>query len=169
MLDKEKAVATEKHIRKHCGPRYLYIFRCSYGNCGEFIRVRQDALAKSSGMCQSHSHRKRPYESIYNVLRRDHRGPKIELTYEEFLTLMVDTKCHYCETTILRTPFPTIKGKFISIGHQLDRKDPNGPYSLDNCVSCCIRCNRLKSSWFNYKEFLLIGRALKTINTMRES
>lgn len=38
-------------------------------------------------------------------------------------------------------------------GYHLDRKNTNNPYSLENCVVCCNRCNYGKSNMFSYDEW----------------
>ena len=53
------------------------------------------------------------------------------LTREEFLTFW-QTNCHYCGDQL------------ATIG--IDRIDNGIGYTIDNCVSCCWECNRIKSS-----------------------
>jgi hypothetical protein len=163
MLDKKKSIKTIKQDRPGYGPRYTYVFVCSYPKCAEFINVRQDALKKASGKCLSHSHVKRPFEGIYNRLFDDRRKPVIELTYEQFLKFTKITLCHYCGAKINRQEFATIKGEYKSSAYFLDRKDSKKPYCVRNCVVCCTRCNFLKGNRFTYKEFLIIGNAIAEI------
>jgi hypothetical protein len=163
MLDKSEAIKITKQDRPDSGPRYTYIFRCSYRGCEEIVSVRSDALKNSSGKCKTHSHTKRPFESIYNRLFHDWRKPIIELTYEQFLKFTKINMCHYCGVKISRQPFPTVKGKYGSSAYFLDRKDPRKPYCVRNCVVCCTRCNFVKGARFTYKEFLIIGTAIAQI------
>jgi hypothetical protein len=57
---------------------------------------------------------------------------KFELTMDEFLTFWAQP-CYYCNEPILT----------ISI----DRVNSNQGYTLDNCVSCCSKCNTMKMAW----------------------
>ncbi len=163
MLDKKKAIKAIKQNRAGAGPRYTYIFVCSYPECTETIRIRQDALKTATGKCQSHSHVKKPFESIYNGLFHDWRKPIVELTYEQFLKFTKIKMCHYCGAKVHRQEFATVKGEYKSSAYFLDKKDPKKPYSIRNCVVCCTRCNFLKGNRFTYKEFLLIGEAIAEI------
>jgi hypothetical protein len=160
MINKSEAIRVSVEQRTNGGPRHTYILMCSYPKCAKEIRVRTDAFKKHSGMCKTHSHVKRPFESIYNTMRKDHRGTKVELTYEQFLDFMKVDKCHYCKAKIIRSPFPTVDGKFISMAHCLDKKNPNGPYSDSNCVVCCWNCNRVKCNILTYEEMKVAMEAV---------
>lgn len=161
------ALRVEVKNRVGAGPRRTYIFRCSGEGCNREVRVRQDALTTHSGRCQSHSHRKRPFESLYNALFNDWRGVSVELSYEEFLTFTQVRDCHYCGSPINWVPFGTVDGKYISRAYFLDRKDTNGSYSAANCIVCCTFCNLVRRDHFSYEEFLLLAPALRQIRAHR--
>lgn len=72
------------------------------------------------------------------------RNIPVELTYEEYYELVKDWTCHYD-----RAPLS---------GYGLDRKDSGGPYSFENCVPCCARCNYTKSDKLSYEEMVLLMR-----------
>ena len=83
-------------------------------------------------------------------------------------------KCHYCQTSILEIRNllnrGIISGRSVrggsKRGHnfELDRKDPNGDYSIDNCVQSCYYCNNDKSNTFSYEIYINhIGPARKTM------
>jgi 5-methylcytosine-specific restriction endonuclease McrA len=168
MLDKSKAVSIYTNIRKNGGPRHTYTFKCP--QCPNTFKIRSDALKKATGLCGSCSHKKKPYESLYNSLIKDHRKIKIELTYDEFLEFTKITECHYCLDKINREPYSTLNGKFSSRAYFLDRKNNNGPYSYSNCVVCCTKCNLAKGNRYTYEEWYgmthyfrkYINRDLKT-------
>lgn len=61
--------------------------------------------------------------------------------------------CCYCDRPIYRFLGRGIVSNNISI----DRKDSKGPYSEENCVLCCMDCNRVKSNILTYDEMLEIG------------
>lgn len=148
-------------MRANGGPRHTYIFECSEASCNNLVRVRSDALKIQSGKCKTHSHVKRPFESIYQGLFRDWRGIKVRLTYEEFLKFTEIRCCHYCDEPIPWEPYGTVNGEYKSRAYFLDRKDTDGPYSADNCVVCCTRCNRFRSAFLTYDEMLVVSKALK--------
>ena len=141
--------------------------KCKQDGCEVLVRIRSDQ-PKHSGFCISHSHIKRPFESIYNRLFNDWRKIKVTLTYEEFLEFTKVKNCHYCKTLILWRPYSREKGKHISSAYFLDRKSPQKPYSKENCVVCCTECNFIKGSRFNYEEFLIVGIAIQTVRQIRE-
>jgi len=95
---------------------------------------------------------------------------QVEFTFEELEKWYRNQpkECHYCGLTeneqfeviqsgkLTSNRFFTEKngkrGKFLEI----DRKNPKGPYSKDNCVFCCYFCNNDKSDIFSesqYKSF----------------
>jgi 5-methylcytosine-specific restriction endonuclease McrA len=66
----------------------------------------------------------------------EQRGLDMRLTSTE-IELYLTGDCHYCGT-----PCPTLMGF-----HGIDRVDNTmRHYSLDNCVSCCALCNRMKGT-----------------------
>src|ERR1700727_197576 len=128
MLDPKNAIRIEKQPRKCGGPRTVYVFVCNVLDCKREIKCRSGIdLLQHSEKCSTHSHIKRPFESIYNCLLRDHRKIKVELTYEEFLQFTNIGICHYCHSKIKRNEYATVAGKYISRAYFLDRKDNSGP------------------------------------------
>ncbi len=96
--------------------------------------------------------------------------------------------CHYCglkeeesqeiihEGILVSKRFPKggliHRGVFRGYWLEIDRKNPNGKYSIENCVLACVFCNNDKSDVFSedqYKEFCMdrIGflRKLLTANS----
>jgi hypothetical protein len=71
------------------------------------------------------------------------------LTIKEYEGLIKDAVCHYCAGAL-----PETRGG-------LDRKDTNGPYSTENCVPCCVECNRIKGCALSYSEMLEVAKLLK--------
>jgi hypothetical protein len=67
-------------------------------------------------------------------------GVKFQLSLDQYKHL-ISQNCHYCDAV------PALRGRegYEFIGQEsLDRKDPNGDYTIDNVVSACLSCNRKK-------------------------
>jgi len=75
-------------------------------------------------------------------------------------------KCYYCG--IEEDDLIPIWGKFYggkTRGKKLevDRRDNEKDYSLENCVLACSICNNAKSDKFTDKEFKEVGKSIKQI------
>jgi len=80
-----------------------------------------------------------------------------------------DKKCHYCEIEektvqelvcsgyLVSKRFPSdhrlTRGRSRGVWLELDRKNPLGLYSEENCVLCCYFCNNDKSDIFTEEEY----------------
>jgi hypothetical protein len=145
--------------------------------CGNNTTTRayclKDGKTKSCGCLMISSHQKRPYESIYNNLVKNagNRNILLELTYEDYLELTKNERCHYCDRIIDWHPYT---GKNITENrsycskNNLDRKDNLLPYSKENCVVCCWPCNELKGNRLSYEEMIMLKPSLIAIREERE-
>lgn len=73
--------------------------KCDCGNYKEvYANHLKDGLTKSCGCLHKEVVRKRPYEHIYNTIKKAAKETKreIELTYEEFLDFTKIKACYYC-------------------------------------------------------------------------
>lgn len=166
-LRKENAIRYEAQFARNGVQTYTYIFRCKFPGCSREIGVKSNVLKSHRGLCMSHSHVLRPYESIFNRLFHDARGIAVKLTYEEYLEFTSTEACHYCGDQIPWTPYANLNGDYKSRAYFLDRKDHSGPYSKDNCVVCCSFCNRLRGNRFSYDEFRMMALTLGYIRKNR--
>ena len=123
----------------------------------------------------------------YESKRRD--GSSEFIDYADFMGWyeenVKDKRCHYCELTeresqeIIHTGLLTsnrfpLNGRFsqgVNRGYwlEVDRRNPKGKYSRENCVPSCYFCNNDKSDVFTeeqYKEFMKdrIGFIKKLLN-----
>lgn len=75
----------------------------------------------------------------YNIYRNNakQRGHSFNITKDEFNNLLTQN-CHYCNSK-------------DNIG--VDRIDSLIGYVIENCVSCCNICNRMKGT-YSIKDFL---------------
>ena len=113
--------------------------------------------------------RKRPFEATYNAFAKRARYP-ITITYEQFFELTKIKECHYCGRPIYwqeyRNSLDTNK-KLGGNGSNLDRIDNDKPYTTDNVVVCCGRCNYAKGSHFTYDEWKQLGTIIKSWGNSR--
>ena len=166
MLLKENAIRKENFV-KGKNRYYNYIFECS--GCGKELNVQSSSLKTHSGKCMRCTQLKEPYKYIYNELKlHKRRSTVVELTFEEFLEIIKERKCHYCEEDLNYEEYSRVWGKTNSRAHQLDRKNNDLGYTKDNVVTCCWECNRLKSDRFTYEEFMQLSPILKKITNERK-
>lgn len=138
--------------------RQIWIFLCDY--CGKEMRKQKSSLKTHTGKCVKCVKRNNhPYQNIYNrmIASALKMNRDITLTFEEFLTLTNTKKCVYCNTDI-------IWKEYQAGASNLDRKNSDQGYHLSNVVVCCFECNKMKSNWYSYEEFLAIRNLL---NEMR--
>jgi hypothetical protein len=164
MITKENAIRIEtKEYGKTKKKQKVYIFKCS--DCDNEIRLQGGHFKYHSGKCKRCSRLTKPYLYIYNeLLRRADPRYKVELSYEQFLEIIKDKLCHYCEKPLTFEEYSRNWGKRAETkAYQLDRKDNNLGYTFDNSVCCCWTCNQIKSNVFSYEEFLKLAPVLKEI------
>lgn len=137
--------------------RWLWKCQCS---CGEFSYVRTNKLTKENPQIQckkcsdfkiSQSRILSNYGSIKNrIFRRYKRSAELrnyefDLNKNQFESLLLN-KCYYCNSE----PKEYLEDKeyynnlepFKRNG--IDRLDNNLGYNIDNCVTCCDICNKMK-------------------------
>jgi len=118
-----------------------------------------------------------PYAHYLGRIRNSARAREIgnTLSYKELLTLIPANgvgECAYCGESVLWLPYDrkqigAVPNGNRATGHNLDRKDNQGGYSLANVVVCCGDCNRTRGDRFSYDEFLLLAPALREIRRER--
>lgn len=153
-----KLLRIEKQPRKSGGPRIVYVLQCSEDGCINETKVRKNEIERYSLKCKTHSHIKKPFESLYNRIlssskRKNRKHAPVNLTYEEFLEFTKINRCYYCYKHIDWTPYCTVNGKFKSSAYYLDRIDNNKGYSKDNCLVCCTKCNKTRGNRYTYDEW----------------
>lgn len=167
MLEKEKALKIEKRKSKSNHSYKVFYFQCT--DCKDEIKAQLSQLKTHSGKCRSCTQKGEPYKFIYTELK-DHRNNNVEFTlsFKEFLNIISKPKCEYCDIDLIYNKHSRDENRnYVSRAHQLDRKNNNKGYTLDNVVPCCWECNRLKSDRFTYEEFMQLSPVLKNIIKIR--
>jgi hypothetical protein len=129
----------------------LWICQCG---CGNVVEVRESSLKCGDIKSCGCSHKDIPRKLLPGVWgfnqvfsryqrRARRRGINFSLTEEEAL-LLFKGSCFYCGDMPkqISRPFNDKISTFIYNG--IDRIDNFGPYSIENTVSCCGWCNRMK-------------------------
>jgi len=144
-------LAKDKHV----------LWKCSC-KCGNETIVASNALVKgTTKSCgcyyesiRGHKYKTKLYEDTrsevlyrYIAMARKY-GREFSLTDEEFFNITQKT-CSYCGTSpnyIIRTVSSRKTGRKEFKYNGIDRKDSSKGYTLENCVPCCVVCNRIKSN-----------------------
>ena len=136
--------------------------------CGKTIKRQGGQLrAGHQKSCGCLGAKRRPYESLFNALKytAKRRAVRCLLAYEDFLTFTRTSKCGYCGDSVLWKPFSDNK----TSRHNLDRKNNDLGYTIDNCVVCCYSCNMTKGDRFTHAEFMRIAPILRSIHISRRN
>lgn len=140
----------------------VWLCRC---DCGKEIKITSQNLQRGDAKSCGCLHKEKTIErsrlgysvsscnALYSSYKRTARkhSREFELSMLEF-KFLTSNNCHYCG----RGPMQVIKtrtayGSYIYNG--IDRVDNSKGYVLDNCVTCCGICNRMKRS-LSKEEFL---------------
>lgn len=154
------------HTKIRCKNRYRHYWLAECINCKFHRKMEKHNMACGS-KCQ-HCFGKKQGEAgllvlMDNYIRNSKNNERIfELNKNDFIAL-TSSPCHYC----LTPPEKICRGDKKSKSHWgdyyyngIDRVDNNIGYTLDNCVSCCVICNRAKNN-LNYKDFVAYINRIK--------
>lgn len=138
--------------------------RCVCGN-ERWVATKslKNGSSTSCGCLGDAKRRLRSYESLYNWLKRSaaQRHIPVAMSYEEFCSFTLITTCHYCDAKVTWSEFNVFKKhKGGVVRYNLDRIDNKLPYTKDNCVVCCKRCNWGRGDSFSYAEWVQIGKLI---------
>lgn len=129
----------------------FWLCKCDCGNetiaDGNHLRMTGSKARKSCGCNLTENIEKTGINRIFSTYKTKakKRGIDFELSREEFL-ILIKGNCSYCgsEPNQLLKRQKTRKIQIIYNG--IDRIDSEKGYTKNNCVSCCMYCNRSKSN-----------------------
>lgn len=118
------------------------VLRGDKRSCGCLQRETRASLGEKRKLEYGAASANERYVAYKTGARR--RGLEFALTKKEFLDI-VTRPCIYCgadKSQIHRKNDGRRNGQFIYTG--IDRYDNKKGYTVDNCVPCCAKCNRIK-------------------------
>ena len=155
--------------------------------CGKELLVRVDGLfseskkhnRKSCGCTKNfingiNAQSRRKPESVYRFLYERYKSSAKQRNIVFGLSRcdydsIIKNNCHYCGSNAELKQPKRREGDLVGVPvhyNGIDRIDSNVGYEIDNCVSCCTRCNYMKSnmdvSLFT-EHILKIANHLKTL------
>jgi hypothetical protein len=170
-IDESRIIRIERVMTAQ-GFKNVKVLRCE--DCENEVRVWPGQNRVATGKCKicanvdNYTTRKKPYEYLYNVLvgNAKSRNIPLELSLEEFCEFTSIQNCTYCDDIVKWSPH--YSNKSLSTAYNLDRRDSNLGYTMNNCVVCCPLCNMTKGNRFSFEEFMLLSDGLKQIQSLRK-
>lgn len=156
-----KLVAIEYVGHKKLARSYIsqWLFRCDCGSetIKNDIAVRRGHTKSCSRSCSAYLGKGISLtRCLYNRYKRIALSKELEFSIDrETFTKLSTEKCYYCGVPPIQNYY---KNKRESLAYNgVDRVDNKLGYTKNNCVSCCLKCNRAKSNmsvsdfkeWFN--------------------
>lgn len=158
--------------RKNKRGRILWLFKCECGNLVEAPASDVKLKRKTSCGCVQKKHRENcgnrlriintkpnkdgPLSKLFGNYKRaaEKRNYKWFLSKEQFKTLILNN-CFYCGHPPSSEIFIARKKTQdnVLIYNGVDRKNNIEDYTLENCVSCCYVCNKMKMD-LDYNTFI---------------
>ena len=102
---------------------------------------------------------------LYKEIKLKNSEYKFDLSWEKFVSILINGKCSYCGLTILHIYDLAEKEKFFTkrfrgYSMEVDQIDAYGSYTDDNCAASCYWCNNAKTDEFRIHEFKEIARGI---------
>lgn len=146
-------------------------------SCGNKSIVTGSSLTRGkSKSCLKCGHKKRGKEVRASIItaafkyfityneknRRKGKGIGLQINQTEYYEI-AKNDCFYCgEPPRLFSPYKS-KDEVIHV-NGLDRVNSSGPYSKDNCVACCFKCNQAKNDLSQEEFFEKVKRIYEKNN-----
>jgi 5-methylcytosine-specific restriction endonuclease McrA len=145
----------------------IRVIKCLTPKCPTEIHISDSNRTGYCVRCTPVYGKKQPFESLYNKMCSDamRNNVQCELTYQQFRDICeAEKECAYCGKEVNRARYGRYKTALGGVKYAakfLDRKNPSGPYSIANVVTCCKECNLIKHATLSYDEMLLLMRLRK--------
>lgn len=126
--------------------RHLWLFKCHCWKTFEHIIWKMNSC-----WCWKTYNRKEPGVSLYNAAvwkmeaHMKHRWIDVSISKDKMIAL-IKLPCVYCWSIGSNTSSNTSTLTKTILHNGIDRIDSSKGYEEWNCVPCCKRCNRAKSS-----------------------
>lgn len=155
---------------KQVGKRLFYVVKCK--KCNNVLEMRKDSITDGAKVscvkCKGNGIKpsmKAPINAYmyYYMQGAKSRGFLWNLTLDQFKDI-ISKNCFYCNSK----PMPmqslarynkTTEKLFVN---GVDRIDSNKGYELNNCVSCCSMCNKMKQDFSQSDFFNKITKIYET-------
>ena len=140
-----KLIVIEKSSIKHKFDRAYYVCKCDCGNIKEILgtsltRGKSKTCGCSNKLCKWEAGFNKLFETYINNSKK--RGYNFDITKEEFRVL-TKQKCNYCGCEPSQiSSYGSNNGSYLHNG--VDRVDNTKGYQIDNVVTCCEICNKMK-------------------------
>jgi len=143
--DKEKQKEYHKKYQKiHRQQNNIAVRKYRSKNREKIKAYDKEYCARGEVKLQRRAYRMTPrgrYATLISAAKQ--RQINCDITFEQYCDL-IKNQCHYC------------KGVFRKIedheGYFLDRINNDIGYVLENCITCCFICNKIKGDSFTYEE-----------------
>lgn len=169
-LETKWTYLNDVEIRKYGNTyRRIILVKCECGNIKEIqlnnVRGGHSVSCGQASCRIPHNKHRRNVETSYNSLLYNYkkgaesRGHTFELTNEEF-KFFISGNCYYCKSEpsnlyqIKDNKTGLIRAGVPIYYNGIDRVDNSLGYTIDNCVTCCDTCNKMKTNYdldFFYK------------------
>ena len=133
---------------------------CGYQGLVYSSKLR-NGKSKSCKYCARLKYPDPAFNKLFYTYEKEARNRDLDfsLTREEF-AMLTKQNCDYCG----KDPQQISKlNKYQYLYNGIDRIDSSKGYTLDNCVSCCGRCNRGKGNMTREEFFNLITKIYKNL------
>lgn len=122
---------------------------CIIEGCDEGIRAKDLCTLHYNRLISQTRHRTdlvRRYTELRSQAKK--KGRVMELSFEDF-SVIASKNCYYCDDVV------------VTKGSGIDRLDSKTGYTIDNSVSCCWECNRIKGNSLTVEETKLVIKTLR--------
>lgn len=157
-----KVIGLDKNSKENNGKHAKFFVQCK--KCNKIYSRRASVIRQMLKSHQCNNCKRLRLNKPLNVLQyklycayksgAKARNLEWNLTEADFLKL-IKSNCKYCgcEPHKKQKVYYELRKKEFELVNGIDRIDSTKGYTLDNCVSCCEQCNKMKLT-YSVKDFL---------------